>query len=222
MRKGALPHILDNLRQLPDDTPFWQLPIEGGKPRSREETFLRNARLLLRNALRDFDQAAISTIHSFCQRMLTENAFESGLRYGMELVSDTSEATNALIQQFIRREFYTCTEEETAVWESLGIVWQKAESEAGPNQGFRSRGNTFMEQLQRAMRDNDIDYYWGESESPGALFIPAERARLLEEIAACRQSLAAERDNLELVLNSLSPHLKPPFETARHRITHPM
>ncbi|MDD2490439.1 MAG: UvrD-helicase domain-containing protein, partial [Bacilli bacterium] len=75
--------ILDNLRQLPENAPFWKLHIEGSKPQSREETFLRNARFLLRNALRDFDQAAISTIHSFCQRMLTENAFESGLRYGM-------------------------------------------------------------------------------------------------------------------------------------------
>lgn len=108
--------ILDNLRKLPEDAPFWTMQIEGIKPRSPEETFLRNAKLLLQNALRDFDQAAISTIHSFCQRMLTENAFESGIRYGIELVSDTSAVTDALIQQFIRREFYACTPEETAVW----------------------------------------------------------------------------------------------------------
>lgn len=204
--------ILDNLRQLAENAPFWKLHIEGSKPQNQEETFLRNARFLLRNALRDFDQAAISTIHSFCQRMLTENAFESGLRYGMELVSDTSELTDTLIQQFIRQEFYTCSEEETAVWESLEIVWQKTESEAPAGQGFRRRGNTFMEQLQSAMRDNDIDYYWGEAEQPGKLFIPAAREQLLMEIAACRQELADEWANLESVLKTLSQHLKPTFE----------
>lgn len=32
----------------------------------------------LRDAVRSFDQAAVFTIHGFCQRMLVENAFESG------------------------------------------------------------------------------------------------------------------------------------------------
>ena len=32
----------------------------------------------LREALREFDQASIFTIHGFCRRMLQENAFESG------------------------------------------------------------------------------------------------------------------------------------------------
>ena len=200
--------ILDNLRKLPEDAPFWTMQIEGIKPRSPEETFLRNAKLLLQNALRDFDQAAISTIHSFCQRMLTENAFESGIRYGIELVSDTSAVTDALIQQFIRREFYACTPEETAVWESLAIVWQKT----GSSDGFSRRRPSFMEQLQSAMRDNDIDYFWGESNTPGTLFIPPERKKLLAEIAACRQSLASERASIEELEETLKPHLKKPFE----------
>ena len=34
---------------------------------------------ILRQALRNFDQAAISTIHGFCRRVLHENAFESGI-----------------------------------------------------------------------------------------------------------------------------------------------
>lgn len=201
--------ILDNLQKLPADAPFWTLRVEGNKPHSREDAFLRNAKLLLQNALRDFDQAAISTIHSFCQRMLTENAFESGIRYGMELVSDTSAVTDALIQQFIRREFYTCTPEETAVWESLNIVWQKADS---GGMGFSRGPGSFMEQLQRAMHDNDIDYYWGDSDKPGTLFIPPKRKELLAEIAECRQKLAGERDSLEDLQEFLMPHLKKTFE----------
>lgn len=40
----------------------------------------------LRRALRDFDEAAIFTIHGFCQRTLQESAFESGLAFEPEIV----------------------------------------------------------------------------------------------------------------------------------------
>ena len=40
----------------------------------------------LRRALQSFDEAAIFTIHGFCQRTLQESAFESGLGFDAELV----------------------------------------------------------------------------------------------------------------------------------------
>ena len=40
----------------------------------------------LRRALQSFDEAAIFTIHGFCQRTLQESAFESGLAFDAELV----------------------------------------------------------------------------------------------------------------------------------------
>ena len=40
----------------------------------------------LRRALREFDEAAIFTIHGFCQRSLERNAFESGAAFDAELV----------------------------------------------------------------------------------------------------------------------------------------
>ena len=43
----------------------------------------------LRRALQEFDEAAIYTIHGFCQRTLQENAFESGLAFDAELIEDT-------------------------------------------------------------------------------------------------------------------------------------
>jgi exodeoxyribonuclease V beta subunit len=42
----------------------------------------------LKEALREFDQASIFTIHGFCKRMLQENAFESGSLFDTELVTD--------------------------------------------------------------------------------------------------------------------------------------
>ena len=42
----------------------------------------------LRQALDGFDEAAIFTIHGFCQRVLREFAFESGAAFDAELIGD--------------------------------------------------------------------------------------------------------------------------------------
>ncbi|HMR11603.1 MAG TPA: UvrD-helicase domain-containing protein, partial [Polyangiaceae bacterium] len=49
------------------------------------------ARRRVARALSDFDLAAIFTIHGFCQRVLSEHAFESGARFGLDLLTDTSQ-----------------------------------------------------------------------------------------------------------------------------------
>ncbi|NLG05938.1 MAG: UvrD-helicase domain-containing protein, partial [Clostridia bacterium] len=135
--------ILNGLRQLPATAPFWAnaAPDDG--------TLAKRASGLLANALRDFDQAAISTIHGFCQRMLTENAFESGIRYGMELRSDISDVSNALIQQFIRKEFYQSGEDVMAVWDALGITWQEAtrDEDDGGNSHNNSSKRSFARDI---------------------------------------------------------------------------
>ncbi|MDY6989009.1 MAG: exodeoxyribonuclease V subunit beta [Thermodesulfobacteriota bacterium] len=60
----------------------------------------------LREALRAFDQASIFTIHSFCRRMLYENAFESGCLFDTELVSDQENLKQEVVEDFWRRHFY--------------------------------------------------------------------------------------------------------------------
>lgn len=54
----------------------------------------------LRNALRGFDEAAIFTIHGFCQRILLENAFESGVAFDAELVTDERPLCTEVVQDF--------------------------------------------------------------------------------------------------------------------------
>jgi exodeoxyribonuclease V beta subunit len=65
-----------------------------------------DARDRLREALRRFDEASISTIHSFCQRMLGENAFESGSPFEMELLPDERPLRETIVRDFWRRHFY--------------------------------------------------------------------------------------------------------------------
>lgn len=63
------------------------------------------AKLLLA-AERQMDEAAVYTIHGFCQRMLTQNAFESGSRFNNEFVTDESHLKAQVVADYWRRQFY--------------------------------------------------------------------------------------------------------------------
>ena len=54
----------------------------------------------LRDALLDFDRAAISTIHGFCRRMLLRNAFESGTPFGVELGGEDKALREEVVRDF--------------------------------------------------------------------------------------------------------------------------
>ena len=65
------------------------------------------AAALLRAALLDFDEAAIFTIHGFCQRTLYESAFESSSLFDTELAPERETGLIAeIVQDFWRRHFY--------------------------------------------------------------------------------------------------------------------
>jgi exodeoxyribonuclease V beta subunit len=63
------------------------------------------AKILL-NAERQMDEAAVYTIHGFCQRMLTQNAFESGSRFDNEFVTDESHLKAQVVADYWRKQFY--------------------------------------------------------------------------------------------------------------------
>jgi exodeoxyribonuclease V beta subunit len=73
--------------------------------RARDEglgtTFVRR----LAAARESFDEAAIFTIHGFCQRTLQRNAFESGADFDLELTDDLPLLTEA-IDDFLVRELH--------------------------------------------------------------------------------------------------------------------
>ncbi|MCF8057554.1 MAG: exodeoxyribonuclease V subunit beta [Desulfocapsa sp.] len=57
-------------------------------------------------ALLDMDRAAVFTIHGFCQRMLQEQALESGQLFDLELTTDTSRVRDELVEDYWRSRFY--------------------------------------------------------------------------------------------------------------------
>ena len=62
---------------------------------------------LIQDALVDFDNAAIFTIHGFCQRILHENAFETQSLFDTELVADSTILIRELVDDFWRKHFYS-------------------------------------------------------------------------------------------------------------------
>ncbi len=62
---------------------------------------------ILLQAERQMDEAAVYTIHGFCQRMLTQNAFESGSRFNNEFVTDESHLKAQIVADYWRRNFYS-------------------------------------------------------------------------------------------------------------------
>ena len=57
----------------------------------------------LAEAVRSFDAAAVFTIHGFCQRVLTECAFESGQPFASELLPDEHDLLQEVVDDFWRR-----------------------------------------------------------------------------------------------------------------------
>ncbi len=61
---------------------------------------------LLLAAEQQMDEAAIFTIHGFCQRMLKQHAFESGTLFSSELVTDIEPMLQLCAADYWRRTFY--------------------------------------------------------------------------------------------------------------------
>ncbi|TDN47471.1 DNA helicase/exodeoxyribonuclease V beta subunit [Buttiauxella sp. JUb87] len=67
---------------------------------------LHQAAQILRLAEQQMDEAAIFTIHGFCQRMLSLNAFESGMLFEQQLIEDESLLRRHACADFWRRHCY--------------------------------------------------------------------------------------------------------------------
>lgn len=65
----------------------------------------------LETALRDFDEAAIYTIHGFCRRALREHAFETGSLFDTELLVDDRRLCQDIVEDFWRKHIYPAPRE---------------------------------------------------------------------------------------------------------------
>jgi len=78
-------------------------------------------RKLLSDALLAFDEAAIFTIHGFCQRVLKRHAFESGASFEAELSEDQSLLLDEVVRDFWARELATASEPFVRALKQLNV-----------------------------------------------------------------------------------------------------
>jgi exodeoxyribonuclease V beta subunit len=67
---------------------------------------------LLQAAAEWMDEAAVSTIHGWCNRMLREHAFDSGALFEQTLVTDQAELLDEAVRDYWRTFFYPLGEED--------------------------------------------------------------------------------------------------------------
>ncbi|MCM2130312.1 exodeoxyribonuclease V subunit beta [Larsenimonas rhizosphaerae] len=80
----------------------------------------RHAAARLDQAARMMDDAAIFTIHGFCQRMLKRHAFDSGSLFASTLVQDIAPLYQQVVDDYWRQQFYGLSVEAQAV---IGRLW---------------------------------------------------------------------------------------------------
>ncbi|EPC4045477.1 exodeoxyribonuclease V subunit beta [Enterobacter mori] len=75
-------------------------------------------------AERQMDEASVFTIHGFCQRMLSLNAFESGMLFEQQLIEDESELRYQACADFWRRHCYPLQRD---IAEAVHALWKGPE-----------------------------------------------------------------------------------------------
>jgi exodeoxyribonuclease V beta subunit len=111
--KSATAELRDRIRTRINDT--LDLFKSGRPPRDSLEENLVTSRAtdaetsikLLTRALYSFDDAAIFTIHGFCQRALLEHAFESGSLFDTEMISDQTAILQDICDDYWRSGIMT-------------------------------------------------------------------------------------------------------------------
>ncbi|MBM3073078.1 exodeoxyribonuclease V subunit beta [Enterobacter sp. RHBSTW-00994] len=133
-------------------------------------------------AERQMDEAAVFTIHGFCQRMLSLNAFESGMLFEQQLIEDESELRYQACADFWRRHCYPLPRD---IAEAVHALWK------GP------------EELLRA-----IDrYLQGEapvikSPPPADETLASRHEKIVSQIAALKRKWNASVGEIEAIIEN--------------------
>ncbi len=113
--KAATEELKDRIRlNIRECYAYFTAKIKGEEPKANhffaalfaEISDQNEALLRLRIAEREIDLASVFTIHSFCQKMLFQFAFDSGVRFDIELQTQQDDVLLKLAQETWRELFY--------------------------------------------------------------------------------------------------------------------
>ncbi|MFK5891998.1 MAG: UvrD-helicase domain-containing protein, partial [Pseudomonadota bacterium] len=112
---GEIRNALDNWGQFDADDSFFT---------SLSKQFsIKDIQPVLHHALLHLDEAAIFTIHSFCKRVLTQQAFSSGVSFNMQMQTNTTD-----IELEAVRDWYRTLSRETDNYKKLTQLWPAPEN----------------------------------------------------------------------------------------------
>ena len=107
LRTRIRARLVDTLRHLSDSPPQaadpFITPLLERLLQKRENT-LESLRLRTETALLNFDEAAIFTIHGFCQRALADTAFAAGQAFSQEMTPDDRDLRLEVVHDFWRTQ----------------------------------------------------------------------------------------------------------------------
>jgi len=151
---------------------------------------LEDAAKIVRRALRTFDQAAIHTIHAFCQRALQEAPFAAAMPFAVEM-----EADDAALRFELAADFWREQVERVAASHPSFAAWL-VENRAGPA--------SLDEQLARRLKKPLAQLRWGDL---GVADADASNDARAQFDAAC-EMWHAERDAIVRLLDEAQVRLK--------------
>jgi exodeoxyribonuclease V beta subunit len=99
----AVQAAIANPDHTPDD-PVLRTIVQQARERDDDGTELRARRDRLRRAAQHLDDATISTIHGFCQRMLQHAALEAGVDFDAVLLDDDADLIAEIVDDHLARE----------------------------------------------------------------------------------------------------------------------
>ena len=112
------------------DGATWEAPdeiLDDWISGSRSADALRSQIAHLRQALVDFDEASISTIHAFCNRALRRFAFECRASFGADLLGEPSDLMEELAVDFWTRVHYDADPALAPTLKTAGVTLEALE-----------------------------------------------------------------------------------------------
>ncbi len=124
--------------------------------RGRSQSGVRDRDLMrLRAALYNFDLAPVHTIHSFCQRVLQQYAFEGGRLFTADLSPDAERWTEAAVTGYWLQAMERAAEDP-----SLGAAWGKNDADRIPSLLDPEARNVLLELARWQLRCPDLQVVW--------------------------------------------------------------
>lgn len=153
----------------------------------------------LQTASESIDEASISTIHGWCNRMLVEHAFDSRGLFDRSLETDTSDLLNEVVEDYWRTNFYPLDRHQaqlvTRAFASPGDLLGKVRSLLDPGtQGVSFKGQPV------ALNEDSLTKFFKEAEQNNLELQKAE-----DDI---RKHWRTHWDEISLHLLELRPGLK--------------